>query len=329
MGTSMRSGIGAWASDVREAMEDDWRSGLLLGGYYGYVGMNLTLTSRYPLGTSPLETDWDVLVVLDACRVDALRSFVRDFRFLEDVPSAWSVGSTSAEWMAHTFDRRFEAELDRTAMVTANLHTDTVLRNRDMPPQYVAAPFAWPRWDPVEPGEFDLLDEVWRYGWRDDLDTVPPRTVTDRAIAVGRQGDHDRLIVHYIQPHSPYLGRDGDGSLTTVHPDPIESLRAGRLSRETVWDAYLETLRIVLEEVGLLLENLDAERVVITADHGEAFGEWGFYEHPVCCPQPHVKRIPWVETSAVDRGEYVPSVVPPDEETVPELEDRLAALGYV
>ena len=35
----------------------------------------------------------------------------------------------------------------------------------------------------------------------------------------------------------------------------------------------------VLNDIGILLDNLDAERVVITADHGEAFGEYGILGH--------------------------------------------------
>jgi hypothetical protein len=58
--------------------------------------------------------------------------------------------------------------------------------------------------------------------------------------------------------------------------------------------------------VALLLENVDAERVVITADHGEGFGEYGVYEHPVGCPAPTIKRVPWATTTAADTGSYVP-----------------------
>ena len=38
---------------------------------------------------------------------------------------------------------------------------------------------------------------------------------------------------------------------------------------------------MVLRHVQNLLNNHDAERVIISADHGEAFGEFGVYRHPV------------------------------------------------
>jgi len=34
---------------------------------------------------------------------------------------------------------------------------------------------------------------------------TPPRYVTDRAIEIGRTESYDRLIVHYFQPHSPWV----------------------------------------------------------------------------------------------------------------------------
>ncbi len=325
----MRAGIRAWAEDVRETMGDDWKHGLMLGGYYAYVGANLTLTSRRPVGTHPYEQDWDALIILDACRVDALQELQDEFSFINSVDSVTSVGSTSGEWMAHTFDRAYREEIAQTAMVTANVHSETVLRDRVVPPQYVAAPFTWPAWNPVEPDSLGLLDEVWRYEWDDELGTVPPRAITDQAITAGRMGEYDRMVVHYLQPHAPYLAANPDGTVTTTYEEPLKSLRKGNISRPEAWDAYLETLRLVLSDVELLIDNMDAERVVLTADHGEAFGEVGFYEHPVCCPHPVVKKVPWVELTATDSETYEPAIkdVNPPEQS--DITGQLEALGYV
>lgn len=38
------------------------------------------------------------------------------------------------------------------------------------------------------------------------------------------------------------------------------------------------------DEVDALRENLDAEQLVITSDHGQAFGEWKVYCHPCRVP---------------------------------------------
>ncbi|MFC5278677.1 hypothetical protein ACFPM1_07900 [Halorubrum rubrum] len=74
--------------------------------YYAYVGALLSVTKRYRWGTNVFDRDWDLLVVLDACRVDALREVADEYGFVGDVESMTSVGSTSFEWMNHTFDSK-------------------------------------------------------------------------------------------------------------------------------------------------------------------------------------------------------------------------------
>jgi hypothetical protein len=89
-------------------------------------------------------------------------------------------------------------------------------------------------------------------------------------------------------------------------------------------------LEYVLDDVALLLENMDAETVVISADHGNALGEFGFYGHPPHSPLPSVRRVPWVETTATDSGDYEPTQEADGEvPTGEEVESRLKDLGYL
>jgi len=44
----------------------------------------------------------DLLVVLDACRTDALSAVADEYDGLIDHEAVWSLGSTSDEWFAHT-----------------------------------------------------------------------------------------------------------------------------------------------------------------------------------------------------------------------------------
>jgi hypothetical protein len=72
---------------------------------------------------------------------------------------------------------------------------------------------------------------------------------------------------------------------------------------------------------------------VITADHGELFGEWGLYGHISGILHPSLKRVPWVETTAEDTQSYEPQLTSPRGEAR-ETEDeavtqRLADLGYM
>ncbi|MFC7080227.1 hypothetical protein [Halorussus caseinilyticus] len=103
----------------------------------------------------------------------------------------------------------------------------------------------------------------------------------------------------------------------------------GPTPRSAAWSAYLENLRWVLEEVELLLSNMDADTLVVSSDHGEAFGEWGLYGHYRHVPIPVLKNVPWVELSATDSGEYEPAVEAKSVDvTDDDVEQRLSALGY-
>lgn len=327
----MVGNLSGWLADVRDTMDNGGTLyGLKLGVYYCFVGLWLTVNTRLSLDTTIYERDWDLLVVLDTCRTDALAAVADEYDFLDSPASVRSPGSTSAEWVARVFDRQYADEIADTVYVTANPHSEEVLRHRLMPPQYVDVPFAWPAWDPVDPDAFATLDEVWSYAHDDRLGVVPPATVTDRTIAASRDGDADRVVAHYMQPHVPYIAEaveTGD-AVSEISENPFERLRRGEIPRETVWEAYLDNLRLVLDEVADLLENVDAERVVLTADHGEAFGELGFYEHPVGCPHPVVKRVPWYETTAVDRGTRDPDPVDTDAGDR-DVAAQLRDLGYV
>jgi hypothetical protein len=275
------------------------------------------LGRRLTYGMNVYDRPWDVLVVLDACRADLLRSVADDVGSLGSVETVRSVGSSSSEWLENTFVGHEETA--RTAMVTGNTWTDRYL----------------------DADAFAVLDEVWKYAWDDDLGTVPAAPITDRAIATARRHDPDRLVVHYMQPHHPFvpdpIAGDGGIARTGAHSsdsNPWILLRRGEISVDRVREAYEANLRYVLPEVETLIENVDG-RVAITADHGNLFGEWGLYGHPMCTPVPALLAVPWVETKGEDRRTSTPTIEPPEPLPVSRVygaesdRQRLDALGYL
>ena len=304
-------GFKEWARRSSARISDEGGEGLIDSLYEFYSGLWRYLGWHVPRGTNIYELDWDTLVILDACRVDLLREVATEYPFVGPVDSFESVGSMSEEWMAKTFTEEYAEEMRRTAYVTSNVFSERVLSAES----------------------FLTLDEVWRYAWDDELGIVPPRPVTDRAIATAREYEPDRLIVHYMQPHHPFVAGDvaekfaadpfGREDETTV----VDGLRKGRISHGAFWEAYRENLRLVLDDVALFLSNHDAETVVITADHGDALGEWGIYDHPAGCLHPVVKNVPWTETTAVDEAEYQPTLQPSGGDA--QVESRLRNLGYL
>lgn len=269
-------------------------------------------------GESIYEKDWDILVVLDACRVDLMERVADDYSFLNQSGTAISSGSMSREWLEANFTENYSEQIERTAYVTGNPFSETVA-DRD----------------------FQLLDEVWRYAWENDLGTIPPRPLTDRAISVMREHDPEYLIVHYMQPHYPFLtdpelhpGIDIDHFNNHSSRDDIwRMLRKGKVNRDRVEASYEQNLRVVLDDVSLLLDNVNAEQVVISSDHGNAIGEYGIYGHPEGITMDVIRRVPWYETSATDTKQHEPKSYDKDRagDSKPNTSDvkrRLQDLGY-
>ena len=288
------------------------------------------LSSWAPHGTDVFEEEWDVLVILDTCRADAMDEIATEYEFVSPGTSVWSRGSATREWVPHTFTRSNLEEIRDTALVTANPTSRWGLGHEAQP--------EWPeftkrltRWDTVDPDDFLAFDEVWQYGPQNPFSgTVMPYAVTDRAISAWRSESPDRMIVHYLPPHQPY----GAGALrenralNDVERAPWKALKDGT-PREDVWRRYLDELQFGLDSVRTLVEDIDAERIVITSDHGEAFGEFGLYAHPMV-PIPQLRKVPWVETSGQGRDEYTTRLEPTGGNDALEsaVEEQLELLGY-
>lgn len=258
--------------------------------------------------THVYDRDWDVLVVLDACRVDLMREVVTEYDFLSDPASIYSVAPTSRSWIERTFGPLSTETLARTGYVTGNLFSDRVEIRRNA---------------------FGVFDEVWRDGYEEKLGGIPPETITNRAIHAARTQSPDRLIVHYMQSHVPFLydpdlgGQMGREDGRTVW----DALADGQEDEARVWEAYKRNLRGVLDEVAVLRRNLDADRLVVSSDHGNAMGEHGQYGHGPNKLVDAVCTVPWIRTDATDQKTRVPDI--DRSETVePDQIARLRALGY-
>lgn len=323
-----------WAEEFRANWGESPKRAVLEGLYYTYLGGWLTATSRFDVGTNIYDREWDLLIVLDACRVDALRQVASEYDFLDAsaIGSMWSVGSASAEWMCKTFTTDYAHQIGETTYLSANPYvTKTFVDGVYAPP--AAAPVGSVGKEVVDASDFAELRNLYQERRNERFGIVMPEDLTDAAIYAGRTRNTERTIVHYMQPHTPYFTdalRD-DRELTDAEYKPWSALRRGELEYERAWEQYIDTLRSALDTVEVLLANVDAENVVITADHGEAFGEWGAHNHLTGFPHPAVKKVPWVTTSAVDTGWYEPTPLaePEDTDTSAELvEEQLKALGY-
>ncbi|ACV47334.1 MULTISPECIES: hypothetical protein [Halomicrobium] len=287
-------------------------------------------TSRWPVGTNIYEHEWDVLVILDACRVDALKSIENEYSWLNGTDEIWSVGSSSHEWMANTFRKEYLKDIRGTGLITSNPFASRVFDDRNHPPHDYTTLFDIASWNTVERQDFGSTE--WCFGhsheFEDSFSPPPAEHMTERGVIAGREQNLERLIIHYFQPHRPYIHNAvKDGTLSDINKYPYDSCRSGVITRSELWDRYLDNLRYVLDNVGVLLQNIDAEKVVISADHGELLGELGEFGHPEGVPHPKLKKVPWVTTTGKDNK----TITPKNNIQINNrpVEEQLENLGYL
>lgn len=323
----------SFADWLKESKENIDQLGLYRGGKASarsfFAGGLAKIDHFGPDGENFYNRDWDVILVLDSCRYDLMESVLENnnFEYAKKLDYIYSTGGYSRAWMEKTFTSEYEKEMSKTAYVTGNAFSRKVYPNDDHP--------------------FAVMDEVWRYGWNNDIGTVPPRYLTDRAIKHWRnreENDIEQMIVHYMQPHIPFIGAPN------LHPGfTMDDERADRkdqlkglwiayrdgeldLTFENLMDEYRTNLVYVMNELRVLLNNLDADNVYISSDHGNALGEYGLWGHRDW-PIEAVKKVPWLKVESTDTQSYQPWINPekPPESgkhTDSNVEDRLEALGY-
>lgn len=262
---------------------------------------------------------WDNLLILDACRHDL-------FERVHDLPgtleSRVSRGSNTVEFMKGNFRGR---ELHDTVYVTAN---PQLYRNRD-----------------VIDVEFHDVINVWtEEGWDEEDNTVLPETVKKYANQAANKYPNKRLLVHFIQPHYPFVGADTEFDKNHLSESGTDNksmwnlLMEGELQLDSgrVWELYEDNLRCVLSSIHELIENLEGTSVV-TSDHGNMVGEraspfpireWG---HPRGLYLEELITVPWLIYENGNRRiiSEQPNGVEQTGPTSDIVEDRLGDLGYV
>ena len=288
------------------------RNSLSLFFYDTYDYFWRSADSLFQVGTSIYERDWELLILLDGCRYDTFESVKSGYPYLGTNKPIYSVGSSSKTWMGRTFTHEYREEQSVTAYVTGNPYSRRLLDDE----------------------MFAVVDHIWEYAWDDETGTIYPQPITDRAIDIWRSKDPGRMIVHYMQPHYPFLNHPElhEGiDLDYFGNQPTDSvwacLRSNEANKPEVKKAYRENLEIVLDNIKTLVENISAESTVLTADHGNAFGEFGQYGHPNHTLNPYVRKVPWCRIETVDNHTYEPSLDPGPERN--NLESKLEDLGYL
>lgn len=269
-------------------------------------------TREYNLdGADVLDSDWDNLLILDACRADVFEQRIQNFDIDGEFDRRTSRGSTSEEFVRANFQNR---KLHDLVYISANeffaqLHED------------INSEVHW----------FENLNVEFE---NHKSGTVPPAAVTERALELADEYPNKRLIVHFLQPHQPYLGPTGEKFAT--EPGLVASLRNSAVTDNELQQAYTENLDLVLEHAQTLVDEFTG-KTIITADHGEFLGERASpipiktYGHFEGLYLDELVDVPWftcdfnkrksIVTTDPD-GQYIDAVASE------EVNERLQRLGY-
>ncbi len=273
-----------------------------------------------------VEENWDYLIVLDACRFDFFEEVYEDY-LNGKLKKRKSKGSSTLEWLAKSFPEQYNINY-----YSANPYINSKGISLDDSEWGSSCGYEW-----NPPDHFKEIIDVWDFGWDEDLGTVHPDSVNNAFLSNKKEG---KSIIHYMQPHSPYIsGGEGrklkqirkgfsqenetqdngrlDDIKNWIRPK-IEDLLIGKESimklgmlldlnpkvflnevrkdgtEKTLKNYYEKNLRIALKSVSELVDNLDG-KIIVTADHGEAFGEEGVWEHHIETHIPVLVEVPWLE----------------------------------
>lgn len=269
-------------------------------------------------GKKPLDYDWDVMIVLDACRSDLFKEFAPKHSVstsFTSIDSHFSCASSSREWFKKGFDEAPGDDVSGVHYVTQN-----------------------PNISHFDINQFNFVEELYNNNQETDTGLLHPSTVTDTALRAYKETSAERFVVHYMPPHAPFLHcpnkytiKNKPAGWKTI--DTWFGLQINEFKREDVWEDYGKNLLTVLDEVQRMIRHVDGD-VIITSDHANAMGEFGIYSHPKYVPVPSVKKVPLVRAKGkgekYDIGELddVVDVEKEIEKKEVNVENQLEALGY-
>ena len=255
-----------------------------------------------------LNKDWDILILLDACRYD----FFKKCNSFEGKLSKVIGGTNTKSFFRKNFDG---------ADCSNIIYINPIIKFNE--------------WFPSN-NFFEVIPS-WDKCWSKNFGTVLPESVTELSIKYIKKYPKKRIIVHYMQPHIPYLSL-GTKYVKASTRNEVANERESKLKEIMfstinkakitfpsipIWymeklfgssagigeiyfnggfkamrKAYKENLNNVLNYVKKIIEITDGN-VVITSDHGEMLGEMGMVGHGRW-KHKNVINVPWFEVAKKD-----------------------------
>lgn len=218
-----------------------------------------------------------ILIVLDACRYDAMKSFVESKELAYEVKEASSKVPNTHTWVR----TNWSGEYDITYISPIPFISD----------QEVDGPTGGGSYHGSK--HFKKVVNAWRSHWSDEEGCVTP----EGAVKAALDNVDDKMIIHFGQPHMPHIGDPPMRNKDIDSDNLAEVGETGEFTDEEIKESYMANLeRAWKGGVEVLLRQLNLDnysRVIITSDHGESLGEDGRYGHNTNTPEVH--SVPWIE----------------------------------
>lgn len=179
-----------------------------------------------------MEETWDYLIVLDACRYDYFSRIYSDY-LTGSLDKKISVGSGTKGWRNKSFTSYYE---------------DTIYISTN---PYINSFAAVKGFNGTE--HFNKIFDLWATDWDEERGTVLPEVVTRRSIEIIDDYPDKRAIIHYIQPHEPYLSIDSKNQVINKAGLFGEAwAKMGKLNKQKSFsDRFLRIIGKVFYQLGI------------------------------------------------------------------------------
>jgi hypothetical protein len=180
-----------------------------------------------------MRESWDYLILLDACRYDYFEQLYHKY-FMGNLSKKLSVGSSTRQWR----DKSFTEFYPDVIYISSNPYINYQVRTKGF----------WAK------EHFSKVYDLWQSEWDSKKGTVLPEAVTKRAIEIINANRNKRAIIHYSQPHEPYLGLDLSESVLHRHRPLIFGIHKKndqKQTKPTTTDKIMKMLQGLFFRIGL------------------------------------------------------------------------------
>ncbi len=268
--------------------------------------------------------DWDYLIILDACRYDVFAEVYDDY-LSGELTKKKSRGSSTLDWLFNNFKKK-----KKITYFSSNPYINSRGISLNESKWGASCGYDWAAKD-----YFEEIIDIWDFGWDEELGTVHPKKVNETIKSNLNKLNNKTIIHYmqphapfisngkarklprireglrkkengYISKIKKKLRSRAESSLTDKElsmkmgmlmnlgvKDLFKSLKDNGI-KEKLKKYYQQNLELALEHVEELINELDG-KIIVTSDHGEAFGEHGVWEHHVETRIPELVEVPWLE----------------------------------